>query len=68
MNKFDALVLAILFAATAYAANLYYPDQVGAFAGNGMVRVFAIVLAVAAGIILLLDYFVKVFSKSARQP
>ena len=52
----------------AYLANAYYPEEMKGVVNNAMVRTFAIIIAVAAAVVFLLDYFLKVFSKTARQP
>jgi hypothetical protein len=68
MNKLDIVVLAALLAAMAYFASLYYPEETRSFVNSDMARIFAIILAVAAFAIFLLDYFLKVFSKAAEKP
>ncbi|HIH19363.1 TPA: hypothetical protein HA225_05305 [Candidatus Micrarchaeota archaeon] len=67
MNRWDLLALVALAAAMAYAASIYYPSEFKSFAENEMVRVFAIIVSVAAFVILILDYFLKVFSKAAEK-
>ncbi len=62
MNKFDFLVLAILLIGMAYLANLHYPNGMKAAMDNDAIRVFAVILAVAAFAIFLPGYFLKVFS------
>ncbi len=68
MNKWDILLLAVLFVAMAYAASTYYPEEFLAFVSNDTVRVFSIILAAAAFMIFILDFFLKVFSKAAEKP
>lgn len=68
MNRWDVLLLAALLAGMVYAASIYYPGEFRSFASNDMVRIFAIILTIAAFAIFLMDYFLKVFSKSAEKP
>ena len=68
MNRWDALALLALLATMAYAGSIYYPEHMRAFASNDMVRLFSGIIVAAAALIFLLDYFLKIFSKAARQP
>jgi len=67
MNKWDALFLAALLGAIAYAASVYYPSQFSSLANDPVARAFLAIAAFLALAILMLDYFLRVFSKAAEK-